>query len=666
MDALLADLIAWLQHHPHWAGVAVFVISCLESLLVVGLFVPGTVVMFGFGALVATGALELVPTLVWATLGAIVGDGVSFLIGRHFHQRLRVIWPFRHHPRLISRGVDFFHHHGGKSVVFARFVGPVRPILPAVAGMLDMPPARFFLVNVLSALLWAPAYLLPGLVFGASIELAGEIAGRLAALIVVLVAVTWFSVWALHRLFRIVQPHASAWVDQALRWSRSHPVIRPLAGALLDPEHPEARGLAILAGLLVIGFWLFLGLWQQATGGSLLPNLDRLIYHGLQGLRTPLADRLMVAVTMLADARFVVPFMVLVGSWMAWRGRWKAVLHWTAAAAGAALTAHLLKLSIAIPRPNQFYDGAQAYAFPSSHATTAVVVYGFLAVVIAGGLPQPRRWIPYSVAVLLGTLVGFSRLYLGAHWLSDVLAGFSLGLVWMAMLGIAFRRHPTPDGAPGRLVIISSLALAAVAVWHWEQHLAGELARYQPERAQREFTLAQWREQAWRELPGHRLDLEGKSEHPLDLQWAGSREEIIATLEALGWEAPLPLGLENGLSWLTRDPPLERLPVLPQVHDGRHEALRLIRYEEQGRSVFVLRLWPADAVIRDPHRPLWTGNVSRASPRPMLWLFTVLRTEDDFRSPLEQLVPDLVDWAMERRVREGADPVLLLWPAEEG
>src|SRR5690606_31203123 len=103
-------LLDWLQQHPHWAGFAVFLTAFLESLLVVGLVMPGTLLMFGFGALVAAGAMDLWPTLAWAVLGAIAGDGTSFLIGRHFHQRLRVMWPFYKHPRLMARGVDFFHH----------------------------------------------------------------------------------------------------------------------------------------------------------------------------------------------------------------------------------------------------------------------------------------------------------------------------------------------------------------------------------------------------------------------------------------------------------------------------------------------------------------------------------------------------------------------------
>ncbi len=88
MEAALTGLMEWIQAHPNWAGLFVLVVSALESFLVVGLFVPGTVVMFGIGAMIAAGSMELLPTLLWAAIGAVIGDGTSYFIGRFYHQRL--------------------------------------------------------------------------------------------------------------------------------------------------------------------------------------------------------------------------------------------------------------------------------------------------------------------------------------------------------------------------------------------------------------------------------------------------------------------------------------------------------------------------------------------------------------------------------------------------
>jgi len=192
---------SWLSEHPALSGLMVFLIAMAESLLIVGLVVPGTVLMFGVGALVGAGVLNVWETILWAFVGAAVGDAVSFWIGFHYKHYLQRLWPLSRYPHMLQQGTTFFKKHGGKSVLFGRFVGPVRPIIPAVAGMMGMDPRRFFLVNVLSAAIWAPAYLMPGMVFGASFELASEVAGRLAILIVLLVAVGYVIFWFLKKFY---------------------------------------------------------------------------------------------------------------------------------------------------------------------------------------------------------------------------------------------------------------------------------------------------------------------------------------------------------------------------------------------------------------------------------------------------------------------------------
>lgn len=152
----------WIIANPGWAGLSIMLISMCESLAVIGLFIPGLVAMGIIGGLVSTGALEILPTLLWAVIGAILGDGISYSIGRHFKEHLPYYWPFSRFPKWLARGEAFFVKHGGKSIIVGRFVGPVRPFIPVVAGMMSMDPRQFFLANVLSALVWAPVYMAPG------------------------------------------------------------------------------------------------------------------------------------------------------------------------------------------------------------------------------------------------------------------------------------------------------------------------------------------------------------------------------------------------------------------------------------------------------------------------------------------------------------------------
>ncbi|MGD8591776.1 MAG: VTT domain-containing protein [Gammaproteobacteria bacterium] len=189
--ATLQPLLDWIQNHPGLAGLLVFAVAAAESLAVIGILVPGIVFMVGVGALIGLGVLELWSTVVWAAAGAIVGDGVSYWLGRHFDKQLRSIWPFTRHPELIPRGERFFHKHGGKSVLFGRFIGPMRPVIPAIAGIMHMNPYHFYFVNILSAITWAPVVLLPGVVFGSSFHLATAVSVRLVVVILIIVAMAW-------------------------------------------------------------------------------------------------------------------------------------------------------------------------------------------------------------------------------------------------------------------------------------------------------------------------------------------------------------------------------------------------------------------------------------------------------------------------------------------
>jgi len=644
MESLFNLLLEWMQAHPNWAGFIVLVISALESLLVVGLFVPGTVVMFGIGAMVAAGGMPLYPTLVWAAVGAVLGDGVSYLIGRYYHQQLRVIWPFRKYPAMISRGVDFFHRHGGKSVVLARFVGPVRPLLPAVAGMLNMPPSRFFMVNTLSAILWAPAYILPGMLFGASLGVAAEIAGRLALLFIILLALLWFSWWLVRRIARSFQPHAANVQMRILEWSRKRPLIEPLTAALLDPEHPEARGMSALTGLLFIASWALFVIPGHITSGSLLSSVDLYLFNGLQSLRSPLGDRLMVMITKLGDGEVLYGFTFVLSLWLVWRRDWRIALHWVVTVAAVALLTWALKIYTAVERPPLLDTSLLSYAFPSMHASLSVAVFGFLAVAIARELRSSWHWVPYSIAVFLVVGISFSRLYLGVHWLSDILAGWSLGLIWVTTMGIAYRHHPAPAISARTITPVALLFIFAIASLHSAYSLEKDLLFYQPSQPEAVAVSSDdWLEGRWQALPAFRDDLEGLHHHPLTIQWMGSREQLRATLEARGWKVPPGADVADLTDFFNSEVDIDDMPVLPQLHRGQTQRLLLTRKLQGEARILTLRLWESGYYNPQENTTLWVGNASSLQIDSRFRLLRFLRTDADFNIPLQQLAADLGD-----------------------
>ncbi len=635
MNAWLQDLLNWISLHPHAFIIAVYIIALMESLVVLGLLIPGAALLFGAGALMATGALPIAPIMLSASAGAITGDFVSFLLGKHYQQGLRVIWPFRHYPRLVNRGVDYFVRHGGKSVFMARFIGPIRPIVPAIAGMMNMSTSRFLVVVVIASLLWAPVYILPGMVFGASLGLAAEVAGRLVVLLIVIAAIAWLGFWLISTLTRLLQPHVASAFEKILARSRSHPMIKPLAGSLLDPDHPEARGLAILSVLFFITLWIILLTSRQVLHGHWFDGIDSYIFHSLQDLRTPWVHSTMVFITQFGNLSLLAFVLAGGAAWLLWKRYTKAASHWLAVYIATGLLTWVLRNTAQVTRPVDFQTG---FSFPSAHTSMSMAVYGFLALMIARELHVQRRWIPYSAAGLLIILIALSRLYLGVHWFSDVLAGFSLGLAWVALIGIAYDRHPAPALPVKGLVAVTLLLITLSGSWYTQRYYSQELAHYSPQVEIHRITLSTWKTIGWEQLPVYRMDIEGTNEQPMNFQWAGSLATLEAELHQLGWETAAPVTPMNAMNWLAPEPDISTLPILPQVNDGQHQKLLLVAPRSpEDNYLTVVRLWPSNHELFSANVPVWIGNVSKLYVEQEIPLIAYLRTAPDFDGPVQHL-----------------------------
>ena len=195
MTAHLQSLLDFVALHPTLAIATAFVIAAGEALLIIGLFVPSTVMLMGIGSLVGVGKLPFWPVFIATILGAAVGDQLSYWIGHVYKARLADIWPFSRYRGPLTAGQQYFALHGGKSVVIGRFIPGIKAVVASVAGMMGMGVIRFTVLNALSALAWAAVHLFPG--FSAGLALAGlsAISKRLAIVIGVLVVGIALVVW---------------------------------------------------------------------------------------------------------------------------------------------------------------------------------------------------------------------------------------------------------------------------------------------------------------------------------------------------------------------------------------------------------------------------------------------------------------------------------------
>ena len=252
-------LMNYLHMHPHWGWLIAYSVAFIESLAIIGTIVPGSVTMTAIGVLIGTGVLPAAPTILWAVLGAYSGDCLSYWVGIHYNERLRRIWPFSKYANVLAKGEEFFKAHGGKSVVIGRFTGPVRSLVPMIAGLLKMRPLSFLPIAFVSAILWALVYMLPGIILGAlSLELPPSIATKFIALCLIVIAILWFLTWLVKYFFnqlwnQIDQAILKLWMYMNIQKS-SHWITQTLR----NPEHDEDHQQLVVAILMIVSGLLFL------------------------------------------------------------------------------------------------------------------------------------------------------------------------------------------------------------------------------------------------------------------------------------------------------------------------------------------------------------------------------------------------------------------------
>lgn len=147
-----------------WLAMLFIFLVCIgEAVFIAGLLVPSMPILLLTGGIIAQGGLPFWPIFLVASLGAIIGDAISYFVGYWLKDRIKTLWPFKHHLGLIEKGELFFARHGGKAIFIGRFITGVKAVIPGVAGMMGMNYAYFTLINVVSAFVWAAAHILPGM-----------------------------------------------------------------------------------------------------------------------------------------------------------------------------------------------------------------------------------------------------------------------------------------------------------------------------------------------------------------------------------------------------------------------------------------------------------------------------------------------------------------------
>ena len=166
MEQFAHSIIQFIHAHDTWVVPIAFLLAFGESLAFISLILPSTVILLAMGGLLGASGIDFVPVWIAAGAGGALGYAVSYWVGLYFKDSIHEIWPFKTRPELLQKGREFFAKWGTLGVFMGHFFGPVRAVVPVVAGTLAMKQIPFQIANITSAFLWAAGVLAPT-VFGA-------------------------------------------------------------------------------------------------------------------------------------------------------------------------------------------------------------------------------------------------------------------------------------------------------------------------------------------------------------------------------------------------------------------------------------------------------------------------------------------------------------------
>ena len=426
IEQVLTDLSEWLGA---WTYLLVGLLAFLETGAFVGLIFPGETAVILGGAVAGQGETSIVITIAVVWFCAWAGDTTSFYIGRRLgrefilkHGRKVLITPER-----FEQVERFFQRHGGKTILVGRFIGLVRALAPFIAGSSGMQYRAFVPYSVLGTGLWAATFSILGYLLANSLDKATEIAGTGALIFGSVVAVI-VGVFVVSRYLRKPENRSklAARIESTPGLRRLLPWIRFTWNRLT----PGGLGLELTSLLAVLSVSLFvlIGYAEIVTGDAGPTPGDAEAIDVVDSLRAPWLTDIAKVVTELGSWAVVAPLSVIAAVVLGIRRRWPELAVLVVASLIILVGVPAIKDLVDRPRPDGGLVEVGGGSYPSGHAAHSVF-YAWLALTVA--LRVRPGWRYGTALMVIGLLVtaavGLSRVYLGAHYLSDVSGGWALG-----------------------------------------------------------------------------------------------------------------------------------------------------------------------------------------------------------------------------------------------
>lgn len=380
-----------------WIYVFIFALAFLEGLPAAGLFIPGQTAIVLIVFVSQQIGDDFIPVLLVAIIGAFIGDAVAYWLGRRYGATL-----FRKQHGVIRKVQILLQNHPSKTLVIGRFNSITRAFAPFSAGASLISRKKFLLANALGSILWGTTWITIGYVAGASYSA------------------------------------LSHWISIAALVAGAVVAISVISYRYLHKQSRATRQTTSLLALTIISLSSFLLIAAQFRS-VFVSVIDTAVNNYIPHIRIEWLTTIMVGITSLVDPVIVtILSFALIVSLVNNHRVGKAVIVGFTLITGVLLSETLKNVILRSRPPNGIIE-VTGYSFPSGHAMMAIILFGSF-VLSLGNERVWRGWWGWAGASIV-LLVGFSRIYLGVHYLSDVLAGFFSGACWLGFTFLCYQAY---------------------------------------------------------------------------------------------------------------------------------------------------------------------------------------------------------------------------------
>ena len=408
----LSHLQPWIESWLSSGGpIIVFIVTFIEGIPPIGLLAPShTIVFFAF-FLAKIGALRFDTVIIAALGGMMIGDIIGYFLGKKYGYTflLRLGKFFSIKEESLEKVKNLVSGHLNKAVFIGKFNPLTRSLAPFVVGSSRVSFGRFIFIDFIANISWTAFAFVVGYVFGASYAVIAPYFGRIiiiALVMAVLITVAYrfaskqFHIFAKYELFALIL--------NILALCGFAAMLEGISGwhhFMLNPD-------------MVVNIWF-----------SHLVNATPQLVSAANLTSTVLGPIVLAIIAIGLSIYFFI------------KKRWRHFYIILLSLSGGYFLTEFIKNAIGSPRPSDALIHLSDFSFPSGHATAiagalVLAVYFFAPIIRS----KSWRWFLVIGLFVLALVVGASRLVLGVHWLSDIIAGYSLGVFWTTAM-ILFVRY---------------------------------------------------------------------------------------------------------------------------------------------------------------------------------------------------------------------------------